>query len=372
MKCIFWGSALFVGYAFVGYPALLFLRSRWRARPVLKARILPSVSVVMAVHNEAEVLPAKLSNLAGLDYPADRLEIIVTSDGSTDATEKIVAAGTSDRLRLVAAPQREGKASALNRGMQAARGEIILFTDARQLIRADAIQQLVANFADPWVGCVSGELILGQLEASGSSEGFGLYWRLEKKIRQWESLTGSVIGATGALYAARRDLLVPLPKGTILDDVYLPMQVARRGRRVVFEPQALAFDRVATSQREFRRKVRTLTGNYQLVQLAPWLLTPSNPLLWNYVSHKILRLLAPFSLTALLISSLFLRAPLYEAAIVLQVAFYALGALTIFGRPRPAIIARLADAAAAFVVLNAAAAVALYFFLIGKREVWVR
>jgi poly-beta-1,6-N-acetyl-D-glucosamine synthase len=371
MKWVFWGSAFLIAYAFVGYPALLFLRSRWRARPVLKTPILPSVSVVMAVHNEAEVLPAKLNNLAALDYPADRLEIIVTSDGSTDATEQIVAARTSERLRLVASP-REGKASALNRGIQAAHGEIVLFTDARQLIAPDAIRELVANFADPSVGCVSGELILGDSDAVGPSNGFGLYWRLEKKIRQWESLTGSVIGATGALYAARKDLLVPLPVGTILDDVYLPLHVARRRRQVLFEPKARVYDRLAPSDREFRRKVRTLTGNYQLVQFAPWLLTPSNPVFWDYVSHKLLRLLAPFSLAALLISSLFLRRPLYEAVLVLQLVFYALAALTIFGRPRPAIVARLADASAAFLVLNAAAAVAFYFFLSGKREVWVR
>lgn len=372
MKCIFWGSALLITYSLVGYPALLFLRSRWRARPVLKAPILPSVSVVMAVYNEAETLPAKLNSLAALDYPPDRLQIIVTSDGSTDATEKIVAASSSERLRLVASSHREGKASALNRGIRAAHGEIIVFTDARQLMAPDAIRELAANFADPSVGCVSGELILGEYGTCGSSEGVGFYWRLEKQIRQWESLAGSVIGATGALYAVRRDLVVPLPEGTILDDVYLPMYVARRRRRVVFEPKARAYDRVASGQREFRRKVRTLTGNYQLVQLAPWLLTPSNPLLWDYVSHKLLRLLVPFGLAALLIASLFLRTPLYEAALVLQVVFYVLAALTVIGRPRPAVVARLADAAAAFLVLNAAAAVAFFFFLSGKKEVWVR
>jgi poly-beta-1,6-N-acetyl-D-glucosamine synthase len=372
MKWVFWGSALLIAYAFAGYPALLFLRSRWRSRPALKAPILPSVSIVMAVHNEADVLPAKLNNLAALDYPAGQLEIIVTSDGSTDTTETIVAARTSERLRLVASPSREGKASALNRGIQAARGEIVLFTDARQLIAADAIRELVANFADPSVGCVSGELILGESDPAGSSSGYGLYWRLEKKIRQWESLTGSVIGATGALYAVRKDLLVPLPGGTILDDVYLPLHVARQRRLVLFEPKALAYDRVAPSQREFRRKVRTLTGNYQLVQLAPWLITPSNPVLWDYVSHKLFRLVAPFGLAALLISSLFLRMPFYEVVLALQVVFYALAALTILGRPRPAIVARLADAAAAFLVLNAAAVVAFCFFLSGKRGVWVR
>jgi len=371
MKCLFWGSALLIVYAFVGYPGLLFLRSRWRARAVRKSPILPSVSVVMAVHNEARVLPAKLNNLAELDYPADQLEIIVTSDGSSDQTENIVAARASERLRLVAFPQREGKACALNRGVRVAQGEIVLFTDARQLIAPDAIRHLVANLADASVGCVSGELILGELGA-GSSKGFGLYWSLEKKIRQWESLTGSVIGATGALYAIRKDLLVPLPAGTILDDVYLPLYVTRQGQRVVFEPKARVYDQVAPSQREFRRKVRTLFGNYQLVQLAPWLLTRSNPVLWDYISHKLLRLIAPFGLVALLVSSLLIRSSFYQAVLALQVVFYAFAALTIFGRPRPAIIARLAEGAATFLVLNAAAVVAFYFFLSGKREVWVR
>ena len=371
MKFVFWGSAVLLAYTYIGYPGLLFLRSRWRARIVRKAPILPPVSIVMAVHNEADVLPAKLNNLAALDYPADRIEIIVSSDGSTDRTKEIVAARTGERLRFVSSP-RQGKASALNRGIQAAQGQVILFTDARQVIAPDAVRQLVANFADSSVGCVSGELILTEQGAVGPSNGFGLYWTLEKKIRQWESLSGSAIGATGALYAVRKELLVPLPVGTILDDVYIPLHVARQRKRVVFEPKARAYDRVAPSQREFRRKVRTLTGNYQLVQLSPWLITPSNPVFWDYISHKLLRLLAPFSLLALLISSLFLGSTLYRVALGLQAVFYAFAALASLGRPRPAIVARLADAAAAFLVLNAAAAVALVFFLTGKKEVWAR
>src|SRR5208337_611205 len=153
------------------------------------------------------------------------------------------------------------------------------FTDARQKIESCALRRLMENFADAEVGCVSGELMLGNPETGEAGEGMGLYWRVEKKIRELESASGSVVGATGALYAVRRELLVNLPEGTILDDVYIPMQVTRQGKRVVFEPRARAWDSVNLgAEREFARKVRTLSGNYQLLQLAPWLLSGSNPI----------------------------------------------------------------------------------------------
>lgn len=190
-------------------------------------------------------------------------------------------------------------------------------------------------------------------------------------IRQWESDAGSVIGATGALYAVRRELLVPIPPGTILDDVYLPLHVARQGARVVFEPQARAYDSLSVGRAEFRRKVRTLTGNYQLLRLAPWLLTRSNPVLFDYISHKLLRLVAPFALVVILTGSWLLRGGIYELTRVFQVAFYASGALALL-RCRLGVVSRLADASLAFMVLNTAAAVAFVFFLTGKKEVWVR
>ncbi|MGH9355670.1 MAG: glycosyltransferase family 2 protein, partial [Terriglobia bacterium] len=173
------------------------------------------------------------------------------------------------------------------------------------------------------------------------------------------------------LYAARKSGLAPLPEGTLLDDVYQPLQIARGGWRVIFEPRARAWDRLASSHQEFRRKVRTLTGNYQLLQLAPWVLTRDNPIRFEFISHKLLRLLVPFALVGLLAASLWLSAPFYRLAALAQILFYGLAALGL-GKPRHGIVKRASDAALAFLILNAAAAVAFFFFLTGKRQVWVR
>ncbi len=371
MKWIFWPSVALLGYTLAGYPFLLWLRSRWHPRPVKKGAILPAISVVMAVHNEAGVIAQKLQNLAGVEYPRERMEIIVVSDGSTDGTVEMLQNQKDERLRIIVLSRHEGKAAALNRGVEAARGEVVVFTDARQLIHPQAIMHLVSNFADPSVGCVSGELVLRTASAAEPAKGWRLYWNLEKKIRQWEAAAGSVVGVSGALYAARREMIPALPPWTILDDVYIPLHVARRGARILFEPQALFYDTVASDNREFRRKVRTLTGNYQLLQLAPWLLSRSNPLRFEYVSHKLLRLLLPFALLGTLAGSVGQPGLVYRLALAMQIGFYLLAMVATF-RPRPQFLRRLADAARAFVVLNTAAAVALVFFVGGKKQVWVQ
>ncbi|HVA64432.1 MAG TPA: glycosyltransferase [Terriglobales bacterium] len=370
MALIFWLAAILLVYTFAGYALLAWLRSRWRPRPVRRqAGFEPSISIVLAVRNEEKVMAAKLANLAALDYPARLREVIVVSDGSSDATDAILAAHAAapggERVRFFPLPQAGGKAVALNRGLAAARGEVVVFTDARQRIAPEAVRRLVENFADPEVGAVSGELELG------GGSGLGLYWRIEKKIRQWESAAGSSVGATGALYAVRRGALRPLPAGTILDDVFTPMQVVRQGLRVVFEPAALAYDQLGAPRHEFRRKVRTLSGNYQLLQLAPWILTRANPVRLAFVSHKLLRLLAPFALAALLLSSLLLTGPLYRLALLLQLAFYGLAVVGGFRR-RLWGLRRLADPAHAFVLLNTAAALAFFNWVSGKQTAWPR
>ncbi len=372
MKWVFWVSLGLILFTYGGYPAWLRIRMRWRFRPVRSSPVFPVVSIVMAVHNEAKVLRRKLENLSQLSYPSDRLEIIVVSDGSADGTNEMLKAWAGELKRPVLCEQHEGKAAALNRGMQEARGEVIVFTDARQRIDPEALSRLTANFADPSVGCVSGELMLKEPQEDGTrGHGFGLYWHLEKMIRLWEGATGSVVGATGALYAIRKNLIVPLPEVTILDDVYLPLHVARRGKRVVFESTACAYDSLAATEHEFRRKVRTLTGNYQLLQLAPWLLSAANPVRFEFICHKLLRLVMPFVLFCLLVSSIFAQGVPYRLAFELQLIFYATAALALF-HLRLGIISKLADAASAFVVLNAAAAIAFVYFALGKKEVWVR
>ncbi len=249
----------------------------------------------------------------------------------------------------------------------------MVFTDARQKIEPGALRLLVENFADPDVGCVSGELMLGDFHEGESSRGVGLYWRIEKQVREMEAASGSMVGATGALYAVRRELLTDLPAGTILDDVYLPMQVVRQGKRVVFDGRAHAWDIPDLGAGfEFSRKVRTLSGNYQLVQLAPWLLSPKNPIRFEFVSHKLARLAVPFALLALLFTSFALTGSFYRVALILQLVFYALSALALMGVDKGGALAWIADAPGTFVLLNGAAFMALVNFLARRRAVWTR
>lgn len=364
---IFWISVTIVFYAYAGYPLWLLVLRRWRFLPVRWDAITPCVSIIIAVRNEAERLPAKLENLARLQYPSERLQIIVVSDGSTDGTNQILA--LHPEIRSILLPHPEGKASALNHAVLAAKGEILVFMDVRQEVDEQALQYLAGNFADLSVGCVSGELVLRENQNSKAGCEVGLYWRIEKQIRKLESETGSVVGVTGALYAIRRDLMVHLPAGTLCDDLYVPMYVIRQKKRVVFESRALAYDHIFSGWRhEFRRKTRTLTGNYQLLQLAPWLLTRTNPARFHLLSHKFTRLFVPFALAFALAGSLCAGAFFYHAAFIAQLGFYLLALLPLVCREvRPP---RLASLSFTFVMLNSAAVAGLVNFLGGRRNVW--
>lgn len=373
MKPVFWVSLWLLVGAYAGYPIILYLRVRLWPRPIRRANLLPRVSVVIAVHDEEQHLPSKLCNLSALDYPGDRLETIVISDGSLDATNDILASwqDCNRGRQAVLLPDHGGKANALNHGIARAHGEIVVFTDARQTIGRSALKNLLASFADPSVGCVSGELVIGENPRSACALGVGMYWRLEKKIRYWEALVGSTVGATGAFYAVRRCLLSPVPRETILDDVYIPLQVVRQGKRVVFEPTAVATDNLVTSaKQEFRRKVRTLVGNYQLLRLTPWVVTRPNPVRFQFFCHKLLRLVAPFALVGLFVSAFGLREGIYQGAFGFQVCFYAFATLSAFRTQ--GIISRLSGIALTFLVLNTAAAVAFIYFITGKKTVWAR
>lgn len=268
----------------------------------------------------------RLENLLSLEYPADKVEVLVGSDGSTDGSAAMARGFRHPRLRFFAFPQRRGKAAVLNDLVGHARGEILVMADARQRFAANALSRLVRHFADPEVGAVSGELVLSS-NAAGTAvgEGVGFYWRYEKLIRSSESLADSSVGATGAIYAIRKDLFRPLPDDTILDDVLVPMRIVRRGYRVLFDPDARAYDRAAsTSAEEFTRKVRTIAGNFQLLTREPWLLDPSRNRLWfQTLSHKGLRLLGPALLASALLANLLIGgSPLYRATLAAQGLFY--------------------------------------------------
>ncbi len=377
MKYVFWFSAALVGYSYLGYPAWLWMRSCWSPRPVRRGFVegagIPSVTALMVVRNEEAVIARKIENLLTLDYPAENLDVVVVSDGSTDQTAAILNDyARNPRVHVLLKQLSQGKAAGLTDAMSAASADLLLFTDARQTIEPLALRLLTENFADPDVGAASGELMLGDPSRGETGKGMGLYWRVEKAVRELESASASVPGATGAIYCARRVLLDPLPTGTILDDVLLPMQVVRRGYRVVFDSRAHAWDLPDLGDtREFTRKVRTLSGNYQLLQLAPWLLSSQNPIRFEFVSHKLTRLAVPFALLALLVASVFLPQPFYRSALVAQILFYALSLAALAGL-KIGPLSRIADPARTFVVLNSAAMLAFVNFVRGRKAVWVR
>jgi poly-beta-1,6-N-acetyl-D-glucosamine synthase len=380
IKIIFWFSLTAIFYTFAGYPLAVYLLARLGSRKVAKNYITPSVSVVIACLNEEKNIAARIENLLESDYPEELVEILVVSDGSTDDTVARAGHCRNDRVRVFHYPEQKGKPTALNLGIANAEGEIIVFADARQSFEAAAIKELVANFADRRVGAVSGAYLMSDNKGSAVGEGVGFYWKYEELIRKSEALMGSVIGATGAIYAIRRRLWQPLPPETILDDVYTPMRIAMQGYRVVFEERALAHDVVAKSAgREFARKVRTLMGNYQLCQLMPRLLLPTSGLLVQFFSHKLMRLVAPIFMLLLLVANVRLalqadftaEAFFYAASLTVQLSFYLsvwLGWL-LSKRQRKV---RLFNVAYVFSVMNAAALVGLFYFLFSKRDVWVR
>jgi cellulose synthase/poly-beta-1,6-N-acetylglucosamine synthase-like glycosyltransferase len=335
MRTLFWISIAFIVYVYAGYPLLLAAWARCvRRQPRRSAGLTrwPSISIVIAARNEGRRLADRIRNLVEIPYPAPR-EIIVVSDGSTDDTTDVVRS-FGDAARLIALPP-GGKPQALNAGVAAATGEIIVFADARQRFSNDALIHLAENFADPRVGGVTGELVLDVErarndgdEASTVGDGLGLYWKYEKWLRRNESRIWSTLGATGAIYALRRRLWQPLPPDTLLDDVLAPMRAVLAGSRIVFDERARAFDRAsADASVESRRKVRTLAGNYQILAHEPRLLVPFvNPVWIQYLSHKVARLGVPWALAAALVASaaLMFDGPFYAAAFGLQAAFYAL------------------------------------------------
>jgi biofilm PGA synthesis N-glycosyltransferase PgaC len=333
MTYVFWASALLIGYVYLGYPALLAVWAsarRYRRRVPAARPDVPAVSIIIAARNEARRLKARVENLLALDYPADRRQIIVVSDGSTDETLRVLAE-FRERVDVVSIPA-SGKAAALNAGVARADHDILVFADARQSFAPDALRALAAPFADLRIGGVSGALVLdSEARRAGDppvSAGIGVYWRFEKWLRRHESAIGSMVGATGAIYALRRSLWRPLPPETILDDVLAPMRAVLAGYRVVFTDRAKAFDRsVASSDVEARRKVRTLAGNVQLLWLEPRLLVPFvNPIWLQFCSHKLGRLAVPYALLALMASSIALaeRHAIYAVALAAQCTFYLL------------------------------------------------
>jgi cellulose synthase/poly-beta-1,6-N-acetylglucosamine synthase-like glycosyltransferase len=365
-EILFWLLAAGVVYTYAGYPLLMSLLARLRPRPVRRGPDGPrSFSVVLCVRNEEAQIGRRLAELtAQIEASGLRGEVIVVSDGSTDGTAALARQFTKGPVRVLELTEHAGKAAALNAGCASATNEILLFADVRQTWAADVIPLLLENFADPEVGAVSGELIIEH--SPGALSGVGLYWRFEKWLRRCESLASSVVGATGAISAVRREVFRPVPAGTVLDDVYWPLGVALQGKRVLFDPRARAHDRLPERVGdEFRRKVRTLSGNFQLLARLPQALLPWRCAIWFQVlSHKVLRLAVPWALLALLPLSACLPGPLYQALFWAQVGAYGVGLAGALCPP----LARWKPVAAAtaILLLNAAAWLAFWVWLTGR------
>jgi biofilm PGA synthesis N-glycosyltransferase PgaC len=364
---LFVGSAALVLYIVLGYPLLLGVMARLWPKPVLKSRQGKTVSVVIAVHNGERFIGAKLDSVLALDYPRELMEILVVSDGSADRTDAIVEEFAPQGVRLLRVP-RGGKCAALNAAIAQARNEILLLTDMRQAVAPESLQALMDCFADPSVGAVSGELVIRKGESHDAAD-IGLYRLYENWIRNRLSEIDSIFGATGSFYALRRELAVPIPADQLLDDMYLPLAAFFRGYRLIMEPRALAYDYPTSRDTEFTRKARTLAGNYQILRSYPALLGPGNRMWFHFASYKLGRLMLPWALLVMLVSSCFLPLPWRWLLLGGQAIFYGLAAVDPWF-PASVPVKRLSSFARTFVALMLAAAWGISVFFVSPRTLW--
>ncbi len=350
-------STALVLYVLFGYPILLSLLARRAKRPVQKRFAERTVSILLPVRNGQRWISRKLRSLAALDYPQQHIEVIVVCDGCEDKTAELARSFPAGNISVVTIPA-SGKAVALNEGMKHATGEILFLTDVRQQVAPDCLRNLVSCFADPSVGAVTGELVLSPGRTPAEADA-GLYWRYEKWIRRNLSRIDSLLGATGAVYAIRTALARPLRPGTLLDDVELPLGAFFAGYRIVHEESAVAYDDPAPLGTEFIRKVRTLAGNYQTLMAHPGLLGFRNRMWIHFVSHKVGRLVLPWAILAISVSSFLLPHGWREAALLPQAAALAL-ALLDSRIPRSWKIKRLSSPVRTFAVLMLASACAVW------------
>jgi biofilm PGA synthesis N-glycosyltransferase PgaC len=361
-----------LAYTYVGYPIVIGVLARLLPRRPRRADTTTAsppvkISALLPVFDGTAHLDAKLDSLLTQDYPPELLEVLVYCDGCTDDTLERARARAAEpaaagRVRVFSSTARRGKPAALNALRAQATGDLLLLNDVRQPLSSGAARALARALEDPEVGCATGNLVL----AGGAPS--GVYWKYENWIRRQESRFRGVVGMSGSIAMMRRAELDPLPTDLILDDVWIPARLGLVGKRVAFVAEAEAYDSAFEDEHEFRRKVRTLAGNYQLFALVPALLAPfANPLWFELVSHKVMRLLAPWLMLALAITSGALaagapRRPVMLLLVVAQLAFY--GA-AVAGRRA----GRLAGVARTFVVLNLAAVIGLGKFVSGRQRV---
>jgi cellulose synthase/poly-beta-1,6-N-acetylglucosamine synthase-like glycosyltransferase len=371
-EIIFILSIVLVAYTYAGYPATVYALSRLMPRPVRMTEFTPRVSLIIAAHNEERDIAAKIENSLALDYPRDRLEIIVASDCSTDRTDEIVSELAGSGVLLYRQTEHLGKTIAQNRAVKISSGEILVFSDATTRYEPDALRKIVRSFADPRVGCVAGQLIYVDRAATAVGYGCQSYWRYEKFLKSCESRLGSLIGVSGCLYALRRSSCARLTQD-IIDDFVIATEMHLRGLRTVYDPEAIATE--GTNQRgqdEFRMRVRvieqTITALHRYREvLNPW---RHGMFAFQMLTHKVLRYAAPWLLLLALLTNVFLleRAEVYIYILLAQVMFYGAALAGLFANRRK-VSARLLVLPYYFVLTNAASLVACLKFLRGESHV---
>jgi cellulose synthase/poly-beta-1,6-N-acetylglucosamine synthase-like glycosyltransferase len=361
---VFLFSVAFIVYVLAGYPLILALWARTFPKPIRKEFIPQTVTIIVPVRNGARWVEGKIRSLLQSEYPGHLLDILIVSDGSTDHTNEIVRNYPDERVHLLALPP-GGKAIAVNCGLENVTGELIVLTDVRQAFDPSAIRLMVACFADPSVGVVTGELVIRE-GATQEQYNTGLYWQYEKWIRRNLNRIDAMLGATGSIYAIRRELAVRIPPDILLDDVYIPFAAASR---IYFEDDAKAYDLPTSLNTEFWRKVRTQAGVYQILFRFPSLLSPFNRRFIHFLSHKLGRLLLPFAMLTAAASSFFLPQPWLAPVLISQGLFYVL-AVTDPVIPEKFPLKRLSAVIRAFVVLTAAAFCALAVFILPAQKLW--
>jgi biofilm PGA synthesis N-glycosyltransferase PgaC len=367
-EAIFFFSVMFVAYTLAGYPIALALTALVHFRPVVRRYEPRTVTILLPVRNGERWLRTKLESLFALRYPPELVQILVISDGSTDSTDDLAREYAACRRIEFLRVDGGGKAVALNAGLERAEGEILFLTDVRQQLDPDCLKNLVACFADPSVGVASGELVIREGRTHEEAS-VGLYWRYEKWLRKHESRIHSVMGATGCIYAIRRALATPFPPGTLVDDMYLPLAAFFKGYRVILEDSAKAFDYPTVLETEFRRKVRTQAGVYQIIGLFPQLLTPRNRMWLAFLSHKLGRLLMPFALLLAAVTSFALSSPWRDVALAAQAVFYGIAVLDVW-IPDRFLFKSVSAAIRGFTVLMAAAFCAALMLLGPSENLW--
>lgn len=379
MNIIFWSSTFVIIYTYLLYPIVVYILSKnsVKTQNIFATEYTQPVSILLVVFNEEKNIQRRINNLLAQQPNTVIKEIIIVSDGSTDQTNNIVHANiksTSAKIKLIVSEKNDGKAAGINIGLEHVKSEIIVFADARQEFEIDTVQKLARHFYDSNIGAVSGHLMFRNNNSDTSAPAsIGLYWRYETWLRINEAKYDSVIGCPGSVYAVKRECVKAPPRGLILDDLWIPIQVVMKGKKVAYDPTAIAWDNAEQEYaKEHKRKIRTLAGNYQLIFSDPKIVSPfHNRLWWMFISHKLLRLIVPFALFSALVSNIMLYdySIFYTTSFYIQLLFYASAvAGGLIQNKTIAVTCRLCNFTYFFVNLNWAAVSGLYYILLKKEN----